>query len=359
MADKMTEDKNRGPYRYYKPDSVGSVDKGMNPEANKECFQDGFKFRTDSQKRTVSEEGWLKTENAERNFYAQKKVGGAGYHAGHGVKTSSGGTGERINLTKMWGDLNTYKKGQRGTKLGDLSEEVKDKMNKGERTGHYEIENYKDMERLIDQEMAKGNDIYFQKTNHYNGNSEIPSSYDVNVSVYDKDGKYLKSHSYSFDNVNKAERERRRNEAMEANVRETAAMDAEALEFTEKMKEYYREQDLLEEDNLKKEPEQDKRTYAARPQQSVDLDVMSLDDRAREKYVNIPQTERDMIVNECKQVQETERQKQYEGHRDKKKEVFLEVGNNEKGWNNSREKEAKTEEVSNEIANDLEEENRR
>ena len=227
---------NNGPYKY-SAKGAKNVEKGMTPESNSEYFDNGFKYRTDSSGRTILEEGWLKPESAERNLNAQRKIGGKGFDAGHGIKSSSGGSGEAVNLTKMRTDLNRYGK----AKFGELSEEQKESINKGEGTEHFNIENYRDMERYIDHEIASGKDVYFQKNNHYDGNSDAPSHYDINLIVKDKDGT-THNHSFSFQNVDKAERAEQRGAASEANRDEVKSQEAEMKAKSEEWKEYFKQQ---------------------------------------------------------------------------------------------------------------------
>lgn len=246
-------DANSGPYRY-STKGVKQIEKGMTPEPNSEYFDNGFKYRTDHQGRTVLEEGWLKGESAERNMNAQKKMGEKGYDAGHGIKSSSGGSGEAVNLTKMKTDLNRYGK----ARFGELSDEQKDRINKGGDTQHFNIENYRDMERFIDHEVANGKDVYFQKSNYYDGNSEIPDRYDVSVITKDENGA-TRNHSFTFYNVDKGERAEQRNEAAEANRKAVESEEREMKERSEQLKEHLREQGhQIEDDELNEEKTENK-----------------------------------------------------------------------------------------------------
>jgi len=237
------KDANNGPYRYSTKD-VKNVEKGMTPELNSEYFDNGFKYRTDGQGRTVLEEGWLKKESAERNLNAQKKMGGDGYDAGHGIKSSSGGSGEAINLTKMKTDLNRYGK----ARFGELSDEQKDGINKGEDTQYFNVENFRDMERFIDHETKNGKDVYFQKSNHYDGNSDTPDRYDVNITTKDENGT-THNRSYTFYNTDKEGRIKQRDEAKEANRNAVGSEQREAEKRTEQWKEHYRKQGEQVEDD--------------------------------------------------------------------------------------------------------------
>lgn len=214
-----------------------TVERNMTSEPNSEYLDNGMKYRTDSQGRTVLEEGWLKTEKAERNETAQRKAGGEdrqkGDHGGHGIGSQFGGSGEQVNMTAMEGDLNTHAKGQRQVKTGELTDEQKQYMNENDDPAnlHYNIENYKDLELYMKSEMNKGKDIYFQKTNHYDGDSLRPDYYDINIIIYDEEGN-SQSHTFKFYNVDKNSRIEQRDDARKANEDAIIAEEREREERT-------------------------------------------------------------------------------------------------------------------------------
>ena len=197
-----------------------SVEKGMTPQPNTEYLDNGHRYRTDEHGRTVITEGWLKEEMAPRNPAAQRKAGGDDRkgtdHGGHGGKASSGFTGELVNITAQEGDLNTG-----GTaKFGELSDEERDRINRGEHTDFFNVENYRDMERFLDYQVSQGKRVYFQKRNYFEGNSKRPSHYVVFVTVYDADGK-SRNHSFTFYNTDKEGRKGQRDRARRKNEKES------------------------------------------------------------------------------------------------------------------------------------------
>ena len=196
-----------------------AVERGMTPKPNSEYFDNGHKYRTDEHGRTVITEGWVGGSSAARNPTAQVKAGGYDRqdrdHGGHGIASSLGGSGEAVNLTAQQDDLNTGG----SARFGEVSDADKERSNAGEGISHYNIENYRDMERFLSHEISKGKKVYFQKRNYYDGDSKRPSRYEISVLIYDSDADSRpRSHNFTFYNVDKEGRERQRNEAREVNV---------------------------------------------------------------------------------------------------------------------------------------------
>ncbi|MDR0460824.1 MAG: DNA/RNA non-specific endonuclease [Nitrososphaerota archaeon] len=216
-----------------KAENAKSVKKGVTPESSKGYSDNGYKFRTDDQGRTVLVEGWLKNYDGERNKSAQIKAGGTDRikyadEGGHIIAHIFGIKGEAINLTAM--NVN---------------------LNRGE---------IKRMENFLKSQLNSGKDVFFQvkilynsdvdnshlkqgifvdsflKNKHFNGedvNSKRPVRYDVNALVYDKDRRLI-DRSYRFYNTSK---EMRKQQSDLAKIENKNEVKTEELAKRQRIKE--------------------------------------------------------------------------------------------------------------------------
>ena len=150
------------------------------PSTNYVDSTNGDRYVTDDQGRVQHMEGVYEGDKGVRDPKAQREAGGddreSTDHGGHFKPHVAGGYGGDFNLSAMDGNLN-----------------------QGE---------YRQMEARLNAEREKGNDVYFQATANYDGDSERPSSYDVSYRIQGQDGE-LFSGNQRFYNEGKADREGR------------------------------------------------------------------------------------------------------------------------------------------------------
>jgi len=158
--------------------NIKDAEKPM-PNSNYVDTSNGDRYITDDQGRIKHMEGVYESDKGKRDTKAQREAGGEDRlskdHGGHFKPHIAGGYGGEFNLTAMDGNLN-----------------------QGE---------YKRMEDRLNAARAAGNDVYFQATANYDGNSKRPSYYDVNYIAKDKNGNKVFSGSRRFYNESIERRE--------------------------------------------------------------------------------------------------------------------------------------------------------
>jgi len=226
----------------YKAENVKSVEKGMAPEPNSEYYDNGIRYKTDDQGRTVLTEGYITNETAERNPKAQIEAGGDDRldrdDGGHGVASSHGGSGEAVNLTPMDRYVNRGGEASFKDSPENLTDEQKKDMNENDSPDnpYYNINTYRDMERFLDSELKDGKTVYFQEDIKYEGDSKRPERYDVNIITEDQDGNTA-SHDFTFYNESKEAHNERIDEAAKANADDVKAEEAEREAKTQEARE--------------------------------------------------------------------------------------------------------------------------